>query len=102
MQLLLDLFSTNDVGACEIVVVGRIVIFFLVTTFLFLGLPSNALNIMDISESFSVVSHKLTCILILDVMYQRDVHVQEYLPKKAYRGCTVELMGPFVFPGFGH
>ncbi|KAF7382997.1 hypothetical protein HZH66_013399 [Vespula vulgaris] len=25
-----------------------------------------------------------------------------YLPKEAYRGCAMELMGPFVFPRFGH
>ncbi|KAL2741626.1 hypothetical protein V1477_009255 [Vespula maculifrons] len=81
----------SDVDACETVVVRRFITFFLVATFLFLGLSSDILNIMDVSVSFSVVSHKLTWILISD----------GYLSKEAYRGCAVELMGPFVFPGFG-
>nr|KAF7400240.1 hypothetical protein H0235_015977 [Vespula pensylvanica] len=62
------------------------------------------------SSSISLVSVYLVigficfmCLLQQTYRYRRLREMSsEYLPKKAYSGCAVELMGLFVFPGFGH
>ncbi|KAL2729150.1 hypothetical protein V1477_016631 [Vespula maculifrons] len=92
--------SIEDTSSPQ-VLLSRIPMIFLITR------PFAIINLelQSICLQFSVQSRWWKCIMII---YQVSTKcacfmlVQGYLLKEAYRGCAMELMGPFVFPGFGH